>query len=559
MRSLTLFIVFFIFVTNTFAQQEKPKGRFFGGIESNSCYYLDDSQLGNFDQDNPFRSNNYININYNYSKFSAGVQIESYEQNALLNFNPKFKGTNIGTFYLNYKTQKLDITIGHFYEQFGSGLTLRTWEDRQLGINNALRGIRVIYNPTDYLAIKTLYAKQRSGFDVSEGKIFGFDTELSISKIFKTEKIDLSIGYNFVDREEVINFLDPTFKPITAIHGVRFNVSKSAFYISGEYNFKQKDAIVQNRNISNDFVKSGNTTLVNFGYSKKNFGVDATLRRIENFSFLSERIPQAIDLVSTSLNFNDKILNFTPALTKQHHSNLANIYVYQAQNRVDFIDQEIMKAGETGGQVDFFYTFKKNSAIGGKYGTKIEFNFANWFNLPGSYSFFPANYKTEFLGRGTKYFSDYNLEIRKKLTKSFHSSLSYVNQNYNKKWLEGGELVKTNIVAAEGTYSLTNQQSFRLEAEHLWTKQDNKNWAATTAEYSFNKKWSFYATDLYNYGNKDPKKQVHFYNLGATYRNTATRVSLNYGRQRGGLVCVGGVCRFVPQSTGLSLSMNTSF
>ena len=73
---------------------------------------------------------------------------------------------------------------------------------------------------------------------------------------------------------------------------------------------------------------------------------------MENMKILSERTPTSTgDGITTSLNFNDKVLNFTPALTKQHHSNLANIYVFQAQSKVDFIDPTKMKAGETGGLI----------------------------------------------------------------------------------------------------------------------------------------------------------------------------------------------------------------
>ena len=39
----------------------------------------------------------------------------------------------------------------------------------------------------------------------------------------------------------------------------------------------------------------------------------------------------------------------------------------------------------------------------------------------------------------------------------------------------------------------------------------------------------------------------------------ATRIALSYGRQREGLLCVGGVCRYVPAATGASISISTSF
>jgi hypothetical protein len=68
-----------------------------------------------------------------------------------------------------------------------------------------------------------------------------------------------------------------------------------------------------------------------------------------------------------------------------------------------------------------------------------------------------------------------------------------------------------------------------------------------------------FALDLYNYGNKTVNDRIHYYNVGATFNKGAYRVQAGYGRQRGGLICVGGVCRFVPQSAGLNLGLNYSF
>ncbi|HML86108.1 MAG TPA: DUF6029 family protein [Bacteroidales bacterium] len=34
---------------------------------------------------------------------------------------------------------------------------------------------------------------------------------------------------------------------------------------------------------------------------------------------------------------------------------------------------------------------------------------------------------------------------------------------------------------------------------------------------------------------------------------------MSYGRQREGLLCVGGVCRQVPAATGFTLTLTTSF
>ncbi|MCT4623955.1 MAG: DUF6029 family protein, partial [Schleiferiaceae bacterium] len=41
--------------------------------------------------------------------------------------------------------------------------------------------------------------------------------------------------------------------------------------------------------------------------------------------------------------------------------------------------------------------------------------------------------------------------------------------------------------------------------------------------------------------------------------NGPTRVQLGYGRQPSGIFCVGGVCRFVPASNGLQMSITSNF
>ncbi len=558
-----LFLLFPLATLSIHAQETEKKdyGKVFGGFESNSQWYLNDKGRNIAHPDDPVRSNNYLQLNYQYKNWTVGLQAEAYEPNALLNYNPGFDKTDIALYFVTYKSKKVEFTAGYFYEQFGSGIILRAWEDRALGINTALRGARFIYRPVDDVRLTALFGQQRSGFNVSDGKIYGFDADLNLSKWLGFEKSDLSFGTSYVGRYEKTDIPDPQFSELTNAFSGRLNFSHDAFYVSGEFDYKQKDAVLDAQNhINNDLVKPGNALLLNFGYSKKGLGIDATLRRVESMLFLTEREPTpASDGVSTSLNYNDKVLSFIPALTKQHHSNLANIYVYQSQNRVDFIDPTIMKSGETGGQIDVFYDFAKGTPFGGKYGTNVAVNLSEWHNLPGSYRFVPAYYDTDFFGVGKKYFSDYNIEIKKQLSDNWHTGFEYIRQYYDKRWLEGGDEIHTNIVNAEATYNFTSSRSIRFEGEHMWADADKKNWAGATVEFNLNDKYSFYVWDMYNYGNDIASQQTHYYNVGGSYRKNAFRAALNYGRQRGGLVCVGGVCRFVPESTGISLSLSTAF
>jgi len=533
------------------------------GLESNTVWYNNDSETGDFfdtannDSDKHIRSNSYLKIDYNFlESFTASVQIESYEPFALLNYSKSYEGTNLGTYSLNYRNSKLNITAGHFYSQFGSGLVLRNWEDRQLGINNALQGGKIVYDPVSFISLTALYGKQRVGFTTSEGEIFGFNSELDAASIFDFKNTSLEIGLSYVGRKEETTFLEPSFNELTNSLSGRVDYYQNNFYSNAEYVIKSDDAIKQGGQLSNRLVKPGNAFLFNTGYSKRGFGIDATFRRLENMNFFSERN-------SAGNVFNESSINYIPGLTKQHDYLLTNIFVYQAQSTVNL---DTSQSGEIGGQIDLFYKIKKETFLGGKYGTKIAFNFSYWAGLDGDYTqdnpdagILP-NYEVGLLGFGKKYFSDFSIEIRKKWTPKWRSIFYFVNQSYNKKVVEGsGAMINSNIGVIESTHRLGNGKSIRLEVQMLNSDSTKHDWTGGTIEYNINSRFSVYANDIYNKGSDTNTEKTHFFNLGGSYTKGATRLGINYGRQRAGLLCVGGVCRFVAEATGLTANLTMSF
>lgn len=533
------------------------------GLESNTVWYNDDNETGDFfdtannDSDKHIRSNSYLKIDYNFlESLTASIQIESYEPFALLNYSKNYEGTDLGTYSLNYRDSKLNITAGHFYSQFGSGLILRNWEDRQLGINNALQGGKIVYDPFSFISLTALYGKQRVGFTTSEGEIYGFNSEIDAASIFNFRNTSLDIGLSYVGRKEDTTFLEPSFNELTNSLSGRIDYYHNNFYSNAEYVIKSEDAIKQGGQLSNRLVKPGNALLFNTGYSKRGFGIDATFRRLENMNLFSER--NAAGNV-----FNESSINYIPGLTKQHDYLLTNIFVYQAQSVVNL---DTSQSGEIGGQIDLFYKIKKETFLGGKYGTKFALNFSYWSGLDGNYTqdnpdagILP-NYEVNLLGFGDKYFSDFSIEIRKKWTPKWRSIFYFVNQSYNKKVIEGsGTMINSNIGVIESTHKLSNGKSLRLEIQKLNSDSTKHDWTGGTIEYNINSKFSVYVNDIYNNGSDNNTEKTHFFNLGGSYTKGATRLGLNYGRQRAGLLCVGGVCRFVAEATGLTANLTMSF
>lgn len=521
------------------------------GFETNSQWYVNDSRMGNFTEGNPFRSNNYLNLNYEFKNFSAQLQIESYAPEALLNFSPDFNSSfNAATYSLSYKLKNMSATIGYFYEQFASGLIFRAYEDRQLGINNAIFGGLLHYHPTNFLALKAFYGKQRKGFDLSRGNIYGINSILSISDMLKFKETNLSYEFSYVARYQNSLKTNPNFNKTTGAFSNAIHFSINTFYTNLEYVYKKKDAFVEFESIFDSRLFSGNALLFNTGFSYKSFSIDATFRRLESMNFyLNRSVDQNI--------FNDQRINYLPSLTKQQDFSLANIYVYQAQPQLSF--NPTGKSGEIGYQLDAFYKFKRGTALGGKYGTQLALNYSIWYGLDATYDLANRTYDSKYLSFGSKYFSDINLEVRKKWSKKLTTLSTFMSIFYNKEILEDASgQVNAWLFLNETSYRFTKKISIRVKTEHLQSSDDTKSWWAGTSEIYY-KNLSFYISDQYNYGNNNAIEKIHYYNFGGSYSKNKSRLALNYGRQRGGLLCVGGVCRVVPRTTGVSLNFSTTF
>lgn len=527
-------------------------GYFFGGLESNSQWLLDDEKFDFPAPDDQFRANNYFQLNYSLGNFTAGIQYESYLPVALSGYSPTWDGQNgVGTYYLNFKNETLDVTGGYFYEQFGSGLILRTWEDRQLGINNALKGLRVKFSPTSNVDITGVYGQTRNGFDVSEGTVQGLDANVNLSDLMKIDAVQLSLGASYVGRYQS-NGANDTIPDNVNAYGGRLDFVANRFYGGVEAIAKDPDVLINDGHVSSPQRFDGTALLVNLGYARKGLGINTTFRRLENFTFYSDRYAEGNQ-------YNEQLINYVPAITKQHDYLLSNIYVYSSQPRLIFGEYE-KRAGEVGTQLDIYYSFDRETTLG-KFGTKLAGNFSYWQGLEAQYDMETQTYDVEFIGSGQRYFRDFNLEIKNRWSSRWSTVVTFQDVIIDKSVSKGGILgaqgdIHAQIVAVEGTRRFDGGKALRLELQHLWTQEDDKNWAASVLEYNFNPSFSLYAADAWNYGGE---KELHYYNFGGSYSKGRTRFSLNYGRQRGGLICVGGVCREVPKSTGVSANLVVTF
>jgi hypothetical protein len=537
---LTIPVLFLLFITKNSFSQNVGQSDIHGNFQLDAQYYLTDSAIGAPEVPEKVLANGFANFTYEHGNFSAGLRYENYT-NPILGFDKRYTGNGIPYRYLTYKSGELEMTVGNFYDQFGNGLVFRCYEERGLGYDNAMDGLRVKYSPVHGVYLKGVIGYQRDFFTKGEGIVRGADAEWNLNESIKgweTSKTQLILGGSFVSKFQ--DDQDPIYNlPKNVGSGAgRFTVIHGDLNVSGEYAYKVNDPSATNGYI----YKDGSATLLQATYSPKGFGVTLAAKRIDNMSFRSDR----------TATLNSLIINYLPAMTKNHTYVLAALYPYATQPN-----------GEYGFQGEFFFHINPGKFAGGRYGSDVTLNYSRATAIDKKPTGDDYGYTSEFFNFGNEiYFEDFNVEMRHRFSKKVESIFSYIYINYNKDVIEGTSEhghVYSSIGILETTFKLDSKRSIRTELQALFTKQDKQSWALILAEYSVSPHWFLAAFDEYNYGNNIVEDRFHYYTASMGYVKGANRVQFGYGRQRQGILCVGGVCRQVPASNGLVLSITSSF
>ena len=558
MKKLLILLTLLAFAFIVKAQGDPKKtGQLHGNFQFLSQQYSEDSLIGATVPPATTAINGFGNLMYTQGGFSAGMRFETYN-NAIQGFSAqnRYKGTGIGNRFIQYQDSIFNVTIGNFYEQFGNGLTLRTYWEPNLGIDNALDGARLIITPIRGVTLKGIYGRQRLDFDSkitnADGIIRGSDAEFNLNSIFKSlaeKQTQLTLGTSFVSRyqngetrfEDSLVFLTPSNVSSSA---VRLQLNRKALALSAEYAQKINDPSADNAYL----YRKGKAFFLNASYSGSGFGINAAVKYIDNMSFRADR----------NLKLFDVPTNFLPAITKQHTHNLAaTLYPYATP-----LTGEVSFMGEV------FYTFQKGTKLGGKYGTQLSANFAaanglDTTRLKGIEAY-TDGYQVNSLKFGpTKYVRDFNLEVKKKLSKKFSTAFTYYYFEFNTLVTpvtnDFKGIVYANIEVLELNYKFTPKDNLHLEFQGLQTDQDKGDWATVVAEFSHSPHWSVALIDQYNYGNSSEEKRVHYLFGTVGYINGSQRITLGYGKRREGVFCIGGVCRAVPATNGFELMYSASF
>lgn len=534
-------------------------GSVHGNFQIDAQYYNPDSLIGAPAVPEKMLSNAFGNINYQKGKFSAGIRYEAYN-NVMQGFDSRYKGQGIVNRFARYQDDLLDITVGNIYEQFGSGLLFRTYYEPGLLYDNSLDGIRVISNPHKGVTLKALVGKQRTFFTVGPGIVRGIDGEINVNELFDSAgakvKTKVIIGGSFVSKNQPASNPDFVIPENVGAYGGRINIIREGFNFFGEYVVKENDPGLANYATVNNkgyySYKKGEAVFVSGSYATKGLSFLLQAKRIDNMSYRSDR-----DAALQNL-----LINYLPATTRQHTYLMAAYSPYATQPN-----------GEVGGMAEVQFKFKKGSPLGGKYGMDVTLNgsIANGLKQIGVNDSTTTSklYKTDYAEVGDTYYQDFFIELNKKFSKKWKGTFMYSHQFNNINIVQHNtpngiyKNAVSEIVVVDLTYKYSSNAAIRFEAQGMFRDNTDSlnlgSWAVGMIEWTPTTNFFLAVLDQYNYGNPDETLKLHYFLVSAGYTNGPHRISMSYGKQRQGIFCVGGVCRVVPASNGVAISITSTF
>ena len=507
-----------------------------------------------------YLSNSYLDLGVRWDRGvgsgnrKSGLGFQSLElitraeltQWPMLGYDPDFGGYGLSHLHVGATFDWGKITVGDVYGQFGSGMVLRLYEDRALGVDNALRGGKIEVTPYKGIYLTALGGKQRRywncyddgawGWNYKQDAVLGANLELGLQEWIpqlQDAGANLTIGGSYVSKyqkADTILFIDPS-----AMQAYMYNLPKwvGAGSVRAQLQMKGWNAMVEyaykanDPSILNDYsYNHGEALLMSLSYSQKGLAVLAQVKRSENMSLRSDR--QANLIAGT--------INHMPPFAMQHTYMLTSLYPYSTD----------LTANEWAFQGEVRYTWKRGTAMGGKYGTTLKLNASHirgtsdtWFGMSEE-----------------PYYTDVNLELNKKINKQWYIGAMAMYQTYNKRIIGKSGIARSGIGVVEAKYAMNKKVQMRAELQYLYSRQYEGQWIAALYELSLWRQLVLSGQWMYNIGHAPDATNGHYYTVAATYTHGAHRLMAGYTKTREGFNCSGGVCRYVPEQQGVTLTYN---
>jgi hypothetical protein len=538
-------LIFMLLAAGKLAAQ----GTFSGDLMMNLNFFQRDTNIkaaGNPLYDNYLSgSEGWLSLRYNIKGFTFFLRADAFNNSNLKNPTSTSTDFGIGAWSITKDMKDLSITVGSIYDQIGSGILFRSYEDRGLLIDNAIVGIELKYKLTNNISLKGFTGQQKNNSVIgingalhtpSYGPVLkGFNAEGD----FAVGKLHIIPGIGFLNRTldansyaaavAIVKAQDSNhhFLPVYNMYaGTVYNTltyKNFSWYMEGAY--KSQEGVIENNLLVN---KPGNVEYTSINYGKKGIALSLAGKRTEDF----------VMRTSPSELLLNGLLNWQPVVAVLRPERLISRYTPASQD-----------ISEMAGTANLIVTPNDK--------TNLTFTYTNINTLEDKKLFRELYAEAMYTG-----FKNLSVQL----------GAQYMEYNTTLYQAHQASTLFAFTPFTEVVYRLNEKKSLRVELQYMDSKQDYGSWAFALVEFNIAPKWSLSASDMYNITiNKNPdnpnytdpgfanKKANHYYNLFACYTKGANRFSLAYVKQVDGINCTGGVCRYEPAFSGLKATITSSF
>ena len=559
--------------------------RITGNLQSNGNFFIRDSAIGaantpQYDRQK-FGAESWLTLNYSNWGFDMGLRFDLFNNSNLLNPIGSFSGEGIGRWYIHKEIYGFDISGGYLYDQIGSGIIFRAYEERSLMIDNALKGVKIGYQINDNWKVKVFTGRQKQQFD-SYGSVVRGGALEGFIKPDSTKNFSLAPGLGVVVRtynDVTINRAKSEMQRYNRLDSIQNNsyamtafntlsAGNFSWYIEGA--FKTKDVFINEfdsvhalRAIYVDTTgaivgvkvdtiqdilvnRNGFMAYTSLTYAADGLGITLEGKYTKNFRFRNDPFQNGVQ----------GAINFLPPIARQN--------TFRLPARFSPNTQEI---GEQGLQLDARYAVNKSLSVG--------LNVADIYLLDGQELYrefapeFTYKYKRKWQLLVGLQFLKYNISVYQ-----FKNDAEDLDDIVP--WVKKGKsgYVDAFTPYAEWLYKFTPRKSLRIEAQYLLTDDEFGSWVNGLVEFGMAPHWLIYVSDMYKLthsakeishipeterADKTKYDGLHYPSVGVVYTHRANRVSLAYVKQVEGINCAGGICRYEPTFSGFRLQLSSSF
>ncbi len=514
-----------------------------GGFQSNANVFIRDSQIGAYHipqyDYQLFGAESWLDLNASYSGFTFGVRFDAFHNSNLLNPVASYSDYGIGRWFIQKEIERFEVQAGYLYDEIGSGIIYRAYEERAQLIDNALIGVSGKYKISDNWFLKAFTGKQKFLFSSYNSLIKGIYTS-GFYKPTDSSSWSIAPGFGFVNQtygEELVNQLATIIGDYETVDQFSPYYNTNAFTLYNtlswkdfnwyvEAAFKPKDmiydpnavrALPKGQSTLGKLISAkGSVLYTSITYAHEHLGVTAEVKRTENMVFRAEPL----------LSLNKGLIGYIPPMAKINTYRL-NSYYYPA---TQFLN-------EMGYQFDVKYGLGEH--------WNISLNYSEIRDKDFERKFYNEIYAEAIYKPGT-------WQLTAGVQRQFYDQELYYGKT-------GEPDITTLTPFTEFLYKFNRKTSLRFEAQYMDNKHDIGSWIYGLVELGFAPHWLVEVSDMYNTKPTKGKESLNYPALGLAYTEGANRFSIRYVKQIEGIVCSGGICRLEPAFSGFRASITSSF